>query len=96
VVTGTEEADLGVHLIIDDGRLAGAGLGPLESPDITFTLSRADAEELAYGTGDLNAGYMQGRVKVAGDPAHLLSLLRLAAMPAFKSWLGAVAAALGR
>lgn len=84
-VTGAPGGVEGYWWRLQDGLLAEAGLGGLEDADVTFTLSYKDAVSAAKVESDLNAGFMQGRVKVGGDPARLFSVLALTASPAYKA-----------
>jgi hypothetical protein len=77
---------------LEDGRLADAGLGTPEAAEVVLTHSHADAVSVARGESDLNAGFMQGRVKVAGDSAQLFSVLALTASPAYRRMVGDLAA----
>jgi len=58
-------------------------------PDLTLTLSPADAQQLARGELPPSVAYMQGRLKTAGDNALLLRVLRWSATPDFEKTLGA-------
>ncbi len=46
-------------------------------PDVTFTLTEADAQAVHDGTLDLAVGFMRGQIKMAGDFGTLLQLLPL-------------------
>jgi hypothetical protein len=78
VVTGGPDGDVTYHLVLVDGRVTTTGLGPGEEPDITFT-SPYDVG-LAIATGDLDpsVAFMQGRLKVDGEPGPLHTVLPLA------------------
>lgn len=91
-VTGAPGGADGYWWRLQDGVLSGAGLGSLEDPDVTFTLSYKDAVSAARAELDLNAGFMQGRVKVAGDSAKLFSVLALTASPDYKAMVSELAA----
>lgn len=54
---------------------------PPADPQITFTLTAADADAYRAGSLDLSVGFMRGQVKMAGDFGALLRVLpRLAAL----------------
>ena len=91
-LTGAKDGPDGYWWKLGDGQLVDSGIGALEDVDITFTLSPADALSTAKGESDLNAGFMQGRVKVAGDSAKLFSVLAVTASPAYRSLVSALAA----
>lgn len=91
MVTGGPEGVGGYWWRLQDGLLIEAGLGVLDDADVTFTLSYKDAVSAAKLESDLNAGFMQGRVKVAGDSAKLFSMLALTASPGYKAMLSELA-----
>lgn len=64
---------------IDEGRVREAALGQVPDPDLTVTISYADSRLVHEGELDPNVAFMQGRLKVAGDNAKLMAVLRLAA-----------------
>lgn len=77
-VTGGAEGDAVAHAVFDGGCLVGSGAGTLPSPDVTLTLTDADAQAVLSGALDLSVAFMQGRMKVAGAMAPLVDLLALA------------------
>ena len=90
-LTGAPDGAEGYWWRLQDGALVEAGLGALEEPDVTFTLSYRDAVSVARSESDLNAGFMQGRIKVAGDSAKLFSVLAVTASPRYKELLAELA-----
>ena len=54
---------------------------------VTFSMTPATAAAVRAGELDPDVGYMQGRVKVAGDMAAFYDLLPLAASPALREAL---------
>ncbi|HEY5110663.1 MAG TPA: SCP2 sterol-binding domain-containing protein [Acidimicrobiales bacterium] len=77
-VTGGTEGDAAAHAVFDEGRLVGSGAGTVPSPDVTLTLTDADARAVLSGELDPSVAFMQGRMKVVGAMAPLLDLLALA------------------
>ncbi|HVA41962.1 MAG TPA: SCP2 sterol-binding domain-containing protein [Acidimicrobiales bacterium] len=71
---------------LEDGRLQQAGTGPIggSGADVTVTQTYADAVDIQTAKMDANAAIMQGRVKVAGDLAKLMSILALTASGPYK------------
>ena len=91
-VTGGGAGDVSGHATFAGGRLVGSGAGPVEGPDLTLTLTDADARALVTGALDPSVAFMQGRMKVAGAMAPLLDLLALAGTDAARDRLGRLSA----
>ena len=87
VVTGGPGGEVRYHLTYRDGSLAGAALGESEDPDVTFTQTYQDALDILHGSLDTNAAFMEGRMKVAGNMAKLMSVLPMTGSPPYKDWL---------
>ncbi len=73
---------------------AGPGPGPLVTgcpgePDLTLTLSPADAELIKEGRLSPSVAFMQGRLKTSGDNGLLLRVLAWSATDAFAPALAA-------
>ncbi len=75
VVTGAPDGDGKWYARVDDGVVAEAALGTRPAPDLTLTVSYADASAIAGGELDPSVAFMQGRLKTAGDPGLVLDLL---------------------
>ena len=75
VVTGAPGGEVRYGWVLEDGRLADAAPGELADPDVTFTETYADAVLIQRGELDPGAAFMQGRVKVSGNMAKVMSLL---------------------
>ena len=56
---------------------------------LTFTITPEVAASLQRGELDADVGYMQGRIKVAGDMARFYDLLPLAQSDSFAQGLSA-------
>jgi len=84
VVTGGPEGDVRYYWVLENGKLLENQLGELPDPEITLTLSYEDAMKIQQGELDANAAFMQGRIKVAGNMAKLMSLLPLTNSPEYK------------
>ena len=82
-VTGGPDGDVLYHEVLENGRVAESALGSLDDPEVTLTTSWADSIGVARGDLDLNAAFMQGRVKAAGHMAKLLSVLPLTKAPEY-------------
>ena len=70
--------------VLDNGKLVESGLGELEDAEITLSMSYEDAVAIQKGELDANAAFMQGRVKVTGNMAKLMSLLPITGSPEYK------------
>ena len=73
---------------------AGPGPGPLATgcpgePDLTLTLSPADAELIRQGRLSPSVAFMQGRLKTSGNNGLLLRVLAWSATDAFAPALAA-------
>jgi putative sterol carrier protein len=81
VVTAAPGGDVRYVTVIEDGRTVEQRLGDEPDADVTLTAVYDDAVLIHRGELDMNAAFMQGRLKVAGDMAKLLRLLPLAGRP---------------
>jgi hypothetical protein len=92
VVIGAPGGDVRYVTVIEEGRTVAQRRGDASDADVTITTTYADAAAIQRGDLDINAGFMQGRVKVGGDMAKLLALLPLATSPGWREAQSAVAA----
>ena len=60
-------------------------LGRLDDAEVTLTTGYADAVKIQQGELDANAAFMQGKVKVTGNMAKVMSLLPITNSPEYKS-----------
>jgi len=93
VVTGGPEGDVRYVTVIDDGRTVQQRRASDDEADVTITTTYADAVAIQQGTLDINTGFMQGRVKVAGNMAKLLDLLPLTTRTEWRDVQARIAAA---
>ncbi len=84
VVTGGEGGDISYYWVIQDGHIADSKLGTLEGAEVTLTMSYADSMRVQKNELDANAAFMQGKVKIGGDMAKMMSLLPLTNSPEYK------------
>ncbi|HET9692481.1 MAG TPA: SCP2 sterol-binding domain-containing protein [Acidimicrobiales bacterium] len=88
-----EPAEVRAHLVVVGGRVAAAGPGgPDGEPALTLTLGGPDVADLLAGT-EPSVLFMQGRLKVDGDLATALALLRASASPGLRAALRAAVGA---
>ena len=84
VVTGGPDGEIRYFWVLDNGKLVESGVGDLEDEEITLTMTHADAVAIQKGELDASAAFMQGRVKVTGNMAKLMSLLPITGSPEYK------------
>ena len=84
VITGGPEGDIRYFWVLENGQLLESDLGDLPEPDITMTQTYDDAMKIQKGELDPNAAFMQGRIKVGGNMAKLMSLMPLTNAPEYK------------
>lgn len=75
VVAGAPDGQVTYVEVFEDGRLTSASVGSSDDVDITFNETYPDAVAIAKGELDLHVGFMQGRVKAAGNIGALLAVL---------------------
>ena len=84
VVTGGPDGDVKYYWVLEDGKQLESKLGEVADGDFTLTMTYEDAKKIQLGELDANAAFMQGRVKVTGNMAKLMSLLPLTNAPEYK------------
>ena len=84
VVTGAPDGDIKYYWVLENGKLLESQLGEISDADFTLTQSYDDSVKVQKGELDANAAFMQGRVKVTGNMAKLMSLLPLTNAPEYK------------
>ena len=73
-----------IHFL-EDGKLLESQLGEIADGDFTLTMTFEDAKKVQTGELDPNAAFMQGRMKVSGNMAKLMSLLPLTNSPEYRA-----------
>lgn len=90
VITGapadvaTDGDQVKYYTVIADGKTLEQSLGEDPEAEVTLTNSYEDALKIAKGELDPNAAFMQGRVKVTGNMAKIMSLMPLTSKPEYK------------
>jgi putative sterol carrier protein len=90
VITGapddvaTDGNDVKYYTVIENGKTLEQSLGELPDAEVTLTNSYEDAVKISKGELDTNAAFMQGRVKVTGNMAKIMSLMPLTNKPEYK------------
>jgi putative sterol carrier protein len=85
VVTGGPDGDVTYHTVIENGKTIEQALGEDPNAEVTLTNSYDDAVKIMKGELDANAAFMQGKVKVTGNMAKMMSLMPLASKPEYKA-----------
>jgi predicted lipid carrier protein YhbT len=85
VVTGGPDGDIKYYWVLENGKLQESQLGELPDAEVTLTQTYDDALKIQKGELDANAAFMQGRIKVTGNMAKLMSLLPLTNAPEYKA-----------
>ena len=86
VVTGAPDGDVSFYTVVENGNMKENQIG--QDPDgaeFTMTVGYADFEKISKGELDANAAFMQGRLKVTGNMAKLMSLMPLTQSPEYKA-----------
>jgi putative sterol carrier protein len=84
VVTGGPDGDVKYYWVLESGKLLESQLGELPDAEVTMTQTYEDAMKIQKGELDANAAFMQGRIKVSGNMAKLMSLMPLTNAPEYK------------
>jgi predicted lipid carrier protein YhbT len=77
IVTGGPDGDIKYYWVLENGKLLESELGELADAEVTMTQTYDDAMKIQQGELDVNAAFMQGRIKVTGNMAKLMSLMPL-------------------
>jgi putative sterol carrier protein len=84
VVTGAPDGEIKYYTVIENGKTLEQSLGEDPQAEVTLTNSYEDAVKIMNGELDANAAFMQGRVKVTGNMAKIMSLMPLTNKPEYK------------
>ena len=83
--TGGPAGDIDYYWVIDEGKILDAKLGTIDGADFTMTTAYDDAVKVQKGELDATAAFMQGKMKVAGNMAKMMSLLPITNSPEWKT-----------
>ena len=83
--TGGPDGDIDYYWVIDEGKILEAKLGTVDGADFTMTSAYDDAVKVQKGELDATAAFMQGKMKVAGNMAKMMSLLPITNSPEWKA-----------
>ena len=79
------DGDVDYYWVIDEGKILDAQLGMVDGADFTMTTAYDDAVKVQKGELDATAAFMQGKMKVAGNMAKMMSLLPITNSPEWKA-----------
>ena len=85
VLSGAPGGELKYYWVLENGKLLESQLGEIAEPDFTMSMSYDDSVLVQKGELDVNAAFMQGRVKVAGNMGKLMQLMPLTNSPEYKA-----------
>src|SRR5687768_14851296 len=83
VVTGAPDGDIEYYWVLEDGKLLESELGKLSDAEVTLTQTWEDSVAIQKGELDANTAFMQGKVKVTGNMAKVMSLLPITSSPEY-------------
>jgi len=83
--TGGPDGDIDYYWIIDEGKFVDAKLGTVDGADFTMTSAYEDVAKVQRGELDATAAFMQGKMKVSGNMAKMMSLLPITNSPEWKA-----------
>jgi putative sterol carrier protein len=84
VITGAPDGEVKYYTVIENGKTTEQTLGEDPNAEVTLTNSYDDAVKIMKGELDANAAFMQGKVKVTGNMAKMMSLMPLTSKPEYK------------
>jgi len=84
VVTGGPGGDIEYYWVLENGKILESQLGHLDDAEVTLTTGYDDSLKIQKGELDANAAFMQGKVKVTGNMAKVMSLLPITNSPEYK------------
>ncbi len=67
--------------VIDEGKILEAKLGTMDGSDFAMTSAYDDQVKIQKGELDPTAAFMQGKMKVSGNMAKMMSLLPITNSP---------------
>lgn len=84
VITGGPDGEVRYYHVVENGHTVEHALGEDPDAEVTLTSSFDDKMKVDKGELDANAAFMQGRVKVTGNMAKLMTLLPITNSPEYK------------
>ena len=84
-VTGGPAGDIDYYWVIDEGKILDAKLGTIDDADFSMTSAYDDQVKIQKGELEATAAFMQGKMKVTGNMAKMMSLLPITNSPEWKA-----------
>ena len=84
-VTDGPAGDIDYYWVVDEGKILEAKLGTIGDSDFAMTSSYEDQAKIQKGELDATAAFMQGKMKVSGNMAKMMSLLPITNSPEWKA-----------
>jgi putative sterol carrier protein len=84
-VTGGPDGDIRYFWIVDEGQIRDARVGTIDDADFSMIQSYEDAARIQRGELEATAAFMQGKLKVTGNMARMMSLLPITTSPEWKA-----------
>jgi putative sterol carrier protein len=73
--TAGPDGDVEYYWVLDEGKITEAQVGTIHDADFTMTTAYDDAAKVQRGELEATAAFMQGKMKVSGNMAKMMSLL---------------------
>ena len=83
-VTGGPAGDIDYYWVVDEGKILEAKLGTIADADFAMTSAYEDQAKIQKGELEPTAAFMQGKMKVTGNMAKMMSLLPITNSPEWK------------
>lgn len=84
-VTDSRAGDIDYYWEVDEGKILEARRGTLDEADFSMTSTYDDQAKIQRGELEATAAFMQGKIRVTGNMAKMMSLLPLTNSPEWKA-----------
>lgn len=83
-ITGGPDGEIAYYWVLEDGKLLENSLGTIDDAELTLIMNYDDARRVQAGELDEQTAFMQGKVKVEGNMAKLMSLMPITSSPEYR------------
>jgi len=90
IVSGAPDGDVHYYWVVENGKLLDSQVGDLPDADFSMSMTYDDALKIQRLELDPNAAFMQGRIKVNGNMAKLMSLMPITNSPEYKGLMAEI------